>query len=147
MLMEFNRISSHLVALATGGMELGAMTPMFFGFRERELILTLFEAITGLRMNNAFIRPGGLAADLPEDGPARVAELVKILPGRLHELESLLTESYIWKARTQGVGYLDLTGCMALGGHRAGPALHRTAARSAQDPTLLRLRGLTTSKW
>ena len=124
MLMEFNRISSHLVALATGGMELGAMTPMFFGFRERELILTLFEAITGLRMNNAYIRPGGLAADLPEDGPQRVAGLLKILPGRLHELEALLTESYIWKARTQGIGYLDLTGCMALG--ITGPVLRST---------------------
>ena len=124
MLMEFNRISSHLVALATGGMELGAMTPMFFGFRERELILTLFEAITGLRMNNAYIRPGGLAADLPDDGPQRVAEVLKLLPGRLHELESLLTESYIWKARTQGVGYLDLTGCMALG--VTGPVLRST---------------------
>ena len=115
MLMELNRISSHLVALATGGMELGAMTPMFFGFRERELILSVFEAITGLRMNHAYIRPGGLAADLPDDGPARVRELLKILPGRLRELEDLLTESYIWKARTKGVGYLDLTGCMALG--------------------------------
>jgi len=115
MLMELNRISSHLVALATGGMELGAMTVMFFGFRERELILQVFEAITGLRMNNAFIRPGGLAADLPEDGAARVTELLKILPGRLTELEELMTENYIFKARTQGVGYLDLTGCMALG--------------------------------
>jgi NADH-quinone oxidoreductase subunit D len=124
MLMEFNRISSHLVALATGGMELGAMTPMFFGFRERELILTLFEAITGLRMNNAYIRPGGLAADLPSDGPQRVAELLKILPGRLRELSALLTESYIWKARTQGIGYLDLTGCMALG--ITGPVLRST---------------------
>ena len=124
MLMEFNRISSHLVALATGGMELGAMTPMFFGFRERELILTLFEAITGLRMNNAYIRPGGLAADLPDDGPQRVAELLKILPGRLRELAALLTESYIWKARTQGIGYLDLTGCMALG--ITGPVLRST---------------------
>jgi NADH-quinone oxidoreductase subunit D len=124
MLMELNRISSHLVALATGGMELGAMTPMFFGFRERELILSLFEAITGLRMNHAYIRPGGLAADLPEDGPQQVAELLKILPGRLHELQSLLTESYIWKARTQGVGYLDLTGCMALG--VTGPVLRST---------------------
>ncbi|MCE9515361.1 MAG: NADH-quinone oxidoreductase subunit D [Mycobacterium sp.] len=72
MLMELNRMSSHLVALATGGMELGAMTPMFFGFRERELILGVFEAITGLRMNHAYVRPGGLAADLPDDGPARV---------------------------------------------------------------------------
>jgi len=115
MLMELNRISSHLVALATGGMELGAMTVMFFGFRERELILQVFEAITGLRMNNAFIRPGGLAADLPEDGKSRVADLLKILPGRLTELEELMTENYIFKARTQGVGYLDLTGCMALG--------------------------------
>ena len=124
MLMEFNRISSHLVALATGGMELGAMTPMFFGFRERELILTLFEAITGLRMNNAYIRPGGLAADLPEDGTQRVAEVLEVLPARLREFESLLTESYIWKARTQGVGYLDLTGCMALG--VTGPVLRST---------------------
>ena len=124
MLMELNRISSHLVALATGGMELGAMTPMFFGFRERELILTVFEAITGLRMNNAYIRPGGLAADLPDDGAERVEELLKILPGRLRELEDLLTESYIWKARTQGIGYLDLTGCMALG--ITGPVLRST---------------------
>ena len=124
MLMELNRISSHLVALATGGMELGAMTPMFFGFRERELILNVFEAITGLRMNNAYIRPGGLATDLPDDGPQRVRDLLKILPGRLGELEDLLTESYIWKARTQGVGYLDLTGCMALG--ITGPVLRST---------------------
>jgi NADH-quinone oxidoreductase subunit D len=115
MMMELNRISSHLVALATGGMDLGAMTVMFFGFRERDLILSVFEAITGLRMNNSYIRPGGLAADLPEDGAARVAELLKILPGRLTELEELMTENYIFKARTQGVGYLDLTGCMALG--------------------------------
>jgi NADH-quinone oxidoreductase subunit D len=115
MMMELNRISSHLVALATGGMELGAMTVMFFGFRERDLILNVFEAITGLRMNNSYIRPGGLAADLPEDGAARVAELLSILPGRLTELEDLMTQNYIFKARTQGVGYLDLTGCMALG--------------------------------
>ncbi len=124
MMMELNRISSHLVALATGGMELGAMTPMFFGFRERELILSVFEAITGLRMNNAYIRPGGLATDLPDDGPDRVRDLLKILPGRLRELEDLLTENYIWKARTQGIGYLDLTGCMALG--ITGPVLRST---------------------
>ena len=91
------------------------MTVMFFGFRERDLILNVFEAITGLRMNNSYIRPGGLAADLPEDGVARVAELLTILPGRLTELEDLMTQNYIFKARTQGVGYLDLRGCMALG--------------------------------
>ncbi len=124
MLMELNRISSHLVALATGGMELGAMSPMFFGFRDRDLILSFFEAVTGLRMNNAYIRPGGVAADLPEDGPARLEELLQILPGHLDELGDLLTESYIWKARTQGIGYLDLTGCMALG--ITGPVLRAT---------------------
>ncbi|BBZ74712.1 NADH-quinone oxidoreductase subunit D [Mycolicibacterium anyangense] len=124
LLMELNRISSHLVALATGGMELGAMSPMFFGFRDRDLILSFFEAVTGLRMNNAYIRPGGVAADLPEDAESRLAELLAVLPGHLDELGDLLTESYIWKARTQGIGYLDLTGCMALG--ITGPVLRST---------------------
>ena len=124
MLMELNRISSHLVALATGGMELGAMSAMFFGFREREEILKVFEAITGLRMNHAYIRPGGLAADLPDDGPAQVAALVDLLPGRLADLEDLLRENSIWKARTRDIGFLDLTGCMALG--VTGPVLRAT---------------------
>lgn len=124
MLMELNRISSHAVALATGGMELGAMSAMFLGFRLRELILNVFEAITGLRMNHAYIRPGGLATDLPEDGPAQVAELLSTLPAQLRELEDLLTENRIWKARTQDIGYLDLTGCMALG--ITGPVLRST---------------------
>ena len=63
--MELQRISSHLVWLATGGMEIGALSAMLYGFREREVILDLFELITGLRMNHAFIRPGGVAQDLP----------------------------------------------------------------------------------
>ncbi len=124
LLMELNRISSHLVALATGGMELGAMSVMFVGFRAREMILTVFEAITGLRMNNAYIRPGGVAADLPDDGPRRIADLIAALPGELRELEDLMTDSQIFKARTQGIGYLDLTGCMALG--ITGPVLRST---------------------
>lgn len=124
MLMELNRISSHLVALATGGMELGAMSAMFYGFREREEILRVFESITGLRMNHAYIRPGGLAADLPDDAITQVRRLVEILPKRLKDLEDLLNENYIWKARTVGVGYLDLTGCMALG--ITGPILWST---------------------
>ncbi len=126
MLMELNRISSHLVALATGGgMELGAVTAMFLGFRERELILDLFELITGLRMNHAYIRPRpGVAQDLPHDGPEQVAKVLAELPGRLDELGDLLNDNYIWKARTQNVGYLDLTGCMALG--ITGPVLRST---------------------
>ncbi|CAA0128527.1 NADH-quinone oxidoreductase subunit D [Mycolicibacterium vanbaalenii] len=124
MLMELNRISSHLVALATGGMELGAMSAMFLGFRERELILSVFESITGLRMNHAYVRPGGVAVDLPDDGLTQVRDLLELLPTRLRDLEDLLNENYIWKARTQGIGYLDLTGCMALG--ITGPVLRST---------------------
>ena len=124
MLMELNRISSHLVALATGGMELGALTPMLFGFRERELILDVFETITGLRMNHAFIRPGGIAQDLPDDGVQKVRELLDLLPKRLRDMELLLNQNPIWKARTRNVGYLDLTGCMALG--VTGPVLRAT---------------------
>ncbi len=124
LLMELNRISSHLVALATGGMELGAVTPMFEGFREREMILDLFEHITGLRMNHAFIRPGGLAADMPDDGIDKVKAVIDALPARLAKLSDLLTHNPIWKARTRDVGYLDLTGCMALG--ITGPVLRST---------------------
>ncbi|MEZ5211989.1 NADH dehydrogenase (quinone) subunit D [Gordonia sp. (in: high G+C Gram-positive bacteria)] len=124
LLMELNRISSHLVALATGGMELGAVTPMFLGFGARETILDLFEEITGLRMNHAFIRPGGVAADLPEGCEQHIAEVLDALPREIAEVEALLTENHIWKARTQGVGYLDLTGCMALG--ITGPVLRST---------------------
>ena len=124
LLMELNRISSHLVALATGGMELGAITPMLFGFRERELILDVFETITGLRMNHAYIRPGGLAQDLPDDAVDADPRPARLLPKRLRELAHLLNENPIWMARTKDVGYLDLTGCMALG--ITGPVLRST---------------------
>jgi NADH-quinone oxidoreductase subunit D len=124
LLMELNRISSHLVALATGAMELGAMSAMFFGFIAREDILKVFEAVTGLRMNHAYIRPGGLAADLPEDCPDQIAALCSTLGGQLRELEDLLRENSIWKARNKGIGYLSLTGCMALG--VTGPVLRST---------------------
>ena len=121
LLMELNRISSHLVALATGGMELGALSAMLFGFRERELILDVFETITGLRMNHAYIRPGGLAQDLPDGAVDKIRELLTLLPKRLRDTEKLLSDNPIWKARTKGIGYLDLTGCMALG--ITGPVL------------------------
>ncbi|QSE83504.1 NADH dehydrogenase (quinone) subunit D [Rhodococcus koreensis] len=124
MLMELNRISSHLVALATGGMELGAVTAMLFGFRERELVLDVFEYITGLRMNHAYIRPGGLSQDLPEGAVEKVRELLTLMPERLRDMENLLNDNRIWKGRTKGIGYLDLTGCMALG--ITGPMLRAT---------------------
>ncbi|HUH67702.1 MAG TPA: NADH dehydrogenase (quinone) subunit D [Mycobacterium sp.] len=124
MLMELNRISSHLVALSTGALELGALTPMFYGFQEREQVLNVFESITGLRMNHAYIRPGGLAQDLPPNAVTEIREFLDLMPRRLRDVEDLLNENYIWKARTLGIGYLDLTGCMALG--ITGPILRST---------------------
>jgi len=124
LMMELNRISSHLVALATGGMELGALTVMLFGFRERELVLDIFETITGLRMNHQYIRPGGVSQDLPDNAIPQIRDFLKLMPERLKDIEDLLTENYIWKARTKGMGYLDLTGCMALG--ITGPILRST---------------------
>ncbi|MFD8072633.1 NADH-quinone oxidoreductase subunit D [Streptomyces sp. NBC_00510] len=124
MLMELNRISSHLVAIATGGMELGATTIMIYGFRDREMILDVFELITGLRMNHAFIRPGGLAQDLPPGAVDQVREVVKKFRKNLPEYDKLATGNPIFKARMQDVGYLDLAGCMALGA--TGPILRST---------------------
>ena len=124
LMMELNRISSHLVALATGGMELGALTAMTFGFRERELILDMFEMITGLRMNHAYVRPGGVIQDLPEDGVRRIRETLPLLRKRMKDTTDLLVGNAIWMGRTSGVGYLDLAGCMALG--ITGPVLRAT---------------------
>jgi len=124
LLMELNRVSSHLVALATGAMELGAITPMMFGFRERELILDIFEEISGLRMNHAFIRPGGLAGDVPDSAIEKIRDLLKIWPKRAADIVKLLSGQPIWQGRTVNIGYLDLTGCMALG--ITGPILRAT---------------------
>lgn len=124
MMMELNRISSHLVALATGGMELGALTAMIFGFRERELILDIFEMVSGLRMNSAYIRPGGVAQDLPPGAEQKIRETLPLLKKRLKDTSDLLVDNSIWMGRTVGIGYLDLAGCMALG--ITGPILRST---------------------
>ena len=79
LLLELNRISSHIVCIATGGMEIGALTVMTIGFRDRELILDLFEMISGLRMNHAYFRPGGVAQDLPDGAITKLRDTVKLL--------------------------------------------------------------------
>ena len=124
MMMEFNRISSHLVCLGTGGLELGAITPMFFAFREREMILDIFEMASGLRMNTAYIRPGGLANDLPEDAIPKIREAVKTIRKNLKDNEKMLVGNSIWMKRTAGVAHLDLAGCISLG--ITGPVLRST---------------------
>ncbi|GGW98556.1 NADH-quinone oxidoreductase subunit D [Streptomyces noursei] len=115
MLMELNRLSSHLVCIATGGMELGATTIMIYGFRDRELILDIYELITGLRMNHAYIRPGGLAQDLPPGAVDQVRAFVKKMRKNMTEYDKLATGNPVFKARMEDVGYLDLAGCMATG--------------------------------
>ncbi len=124
MMMELGRVSNHLVALAAGGLELGALTAMTQGFRDRELILDLFEAITGLRMNHAYIRPGGVKEDLPHGIEKTIAETIAKLRKLFVETTNILVDNKIWMGRNVGIGYLDLSGCMALG--VTGPILRAT---------------------
>ncbi|SEB29425.1 NADH dehydrogenase subunit D [Amycolatopsis tolypomycina] len=131
MLLEINRIGSHLVYIATGGMELGATTAMTLGFREREEVLHLLEHLTGLRMNHAFIRPGGLAQDMPADYVEVVKAFLKTMKERLPLYDKLFTGQPIWRNRLKGVGYLPVDACLALG--VTGPVL-----RSAGLPWDLR---------
>jgi NADH-quinone oxidoreductase subunit D len=130
-LTELNRVSSHLVYLATSGMELGSTTAMIYGFRERESILDILEHVTGLRMNHAYFRPGGLSMDVPEDFADRVRGVVANLYDKIDEFHILLTENAIWIERNKGVGILTAEECLDLGA--TGPVL-----RSAGIPHDLR---------
>jgi NADH-quinone oxidoreductase subunit D len=131
LMMELNRISSHMMAIATFGLELGATTVLLYGLREREKTLDLFELITGLRMNHAFIRPGGVSQDLPSGSIERLREYLAVMPKQMSEIRALLDAAPIYLARTRNVAALDLAGCMALG--VTGPIL-----RSAGLPWDLR---------
>ncbi|GAA2566802.1 NADH-quinone oxidoreductase subunit D [Winogradskya consettensis] len=119
--MELNRISSHLVWIATTGMELGAISMMLYGFREREYILDIFEETTGLRMNHAYFRPGGVAQDVPASAIKKIRDFLVYMPKKLKEYEAMLSGQIIWQERTQNVGVLDVTGCLSLG--VTGPVL------------------------
>ena len=131
MLCELNRIASHLVWLATGSLELGAVSMMLYGFREREVILDIFEAVTGLRMNHSYIRPGGVIMDLPSDGPRMIAKLLDTMPARIDDYERILNDNPIWLERNVGVGKLSAEDALAFG--VTGPIL-----RSAGVPIDLR---------
>ncbi|WP_324649522.1 NADH-quinone oxidoreductase subunit D [Georgenia sp. H159] len=115
LLMELNRIASHIVAISTAGNELGATTMMTIGFRAREEILRIFEHITGLRMNHAYIRPGGVAQDIPADTVAMVRELLPKVRRDIGELQDLTMANPIYKLRHEDVGYISLSAALALG--------------------------------
>src|SRR5690606_5869160 len=124
LLCELNRMSSHLLFLATNGMDLGAVSMMIYGWREREETLRLLEMITGLRMNHNFIRPGGVAADLPDGWRDAVLRVLDLVEPRLDEYEVLMNGQPIWRERLQGVGVITAEEAIALGA--TGPILRST---------------------
>ena len=124
LLSELNRMSSHLLFLATNGMDIGAVSMMLYGWREREDVLRFFQKVTGLRMNHNFIRPGGLAADMPAGWRDDVLAILENLPSRLEEYDILMTGQPIWRERLQGVGAITAREAMALGA--TGPILRST---------------------
>jgi NADH-quinone oxidoreductase subunit D len=124
LLCELNRISSHLLFQATNGMDIGAVGIMIYGWRDREEMLRFFEKITGLRMNHNFIRPGGVAADLPDGWEDDVMQLLAEIEPHLEDLDTLLTGQPIWRDRLQGVGVI--TGEEAIDLGATGPILRST---------------------
>ena len=121
LMSELNRISSHIMWAATNGMDLASTTMMIFGFRERDLVLSFFEKASGLRMNHNYIRPGGVAADLPDGWEDDVGAIVDTIESRVDDYDELLTGQPIFRQRTEGVGVLDPELAIALSA--TGPLL------------------------
>jgi NADH-quinone oxidoreductase subunit D len=124
LLVELNRVSSHLMWLATNGMDLGATSMMIYGFREREMVLAFFEKTTGLRMNHNFIRPGGTAADLPDGWEDDVTVICDTVMSRTGEYDELFTGQPMFRQRSEGVGTLSAEEALALS--LTGPVLRST---------------------
>lgn len=124
LLVELQRISSHLVWLGTHALDLAAMSVFLYGFREREQILDIFEMVSGARMMTSYFRVGGLAYDLPSNFLPTVKALLDIMPARIDEYESLLTNNIIWQERTMGVGAIDTAAAIQYG--LTGPGLRAT---------------------
>ena len=124
LMCELNRMSSHLLFMATNGMDLGAVGMMIYGWREREEVLRFLEMVTGLRMNHNYIRPGGVAADLPDGWETEVERILDITAPRLDEYDILMTGQPIWRERLQGVGVLNTDEALALSA--TGPLLRST---------------------
>ena len=129
MMVELQRISSHLVWLGTHAIDLGAMSVFLYCFREREEILKIFERFAGQRMMTSYIRIGGVALEPPAGWREMVGRFLKMMPSRIDEYETLLTENRIWMARTKGVGVINAKDAVAYS--MTGPTLR--AAGLAYD--------------
>jgi len=121
LLCELNRIHSHLIFLGTSALELGAISMFWYTFRERDLILDLFELVTGVRMHTRYFQAGGLAADIPRGFFPDARRFVDWMPKALGDYEAMLTRNEIWLERTQGIGPLSADDAIALG--QSGPVL------------------------
>jgi len=115
LMSELNRIASHLLWSATSGFDIGALSMMIYGLRERESLLEFFEKTTGLRMNHNYIRPGGVAADLPPDWREDMVSIIAIVEAGLADYVTLLLGNPIFIERTRGVGILTRDECLAYG--------------------------------
>ncbi len=120
-LAELQRIASHLVWLGTHTLDLGAMSVFLYCFREREMLLDIFEYVSGVRLMTSYICPGGLQAEVPKGFDAKVREFTKIFPARLREYHDLITNNQLWLERTKGVGHLSKEDALAYG--VSGPTL------------------------
>ncbi len=126
-LAELQRISSHLLWLATHAIDIGAMTPFFYCFRERELVLDLFEQYCGARLTLNCMRPGGMPHDLPYGWTDRCRAFLDAFPAKVDEYEGMLTDNRIWKRRTVGIGVLSPE--MAIDYGVTGPMLRGSGVR------------------
>ncbi|MDD5542490.1 MAG: NADH dehydrogenase (quinone) subunit D [Acidobacteriia bacterium] len=121
LIVELNRIASHLVWLGTHALDLGAMTVFLYCFREREQILNFFEMVCGGRLTTSYFRVGGLPNEVPKDFIPRVQKFIQEFPDRVNEYEGLLTKNPIWKGRTKGVAQISAEDAIGIG--LSGPSL------------------------
>jgi NADH-quinone oxidoreductase subunit D len=126
-MLELNRIASHLIFVGTTAMDLGALTPFLYGLRERELIMDLFEMTCGQRLTYNYIRIGGVSRDIPPQFVPKCREAVRIIGGMLADYEGILNENPIWLARMKGSGYADPQQAIAWG--VSGPVLRASGVR------------------
>lgn len=123
-LVELSRIQSHLLWLGTHAMDLGAMSVFLYAMREREMVLDIFELVSGQRMMTTYIRPGGLCRDVPSQFEETVRNFIKVLPGRIGQYEALLNKNRLFLDRTIGKGKIDTKTCLEW--NVTGPTIRST---------------------